>query len=56
MTTTEAIQRAYDITDRMQVSGGAIEQMAALRAALREAYAAARKAQDEQSHEEDDGK
>lgn len=53
MTTTEAIQRAYDITDRMQVSGGAIEQMAALRAALREAYAIARQTD---SNEEDDGK
>jgi hypothetical protein len=52
MTITEAIQRAYDITDRMQVSGGAIEQMAALRAALREAYAAAKT----ETAEEDDGK
>lgn len=53
MTTTDAIQRAYDITDRMQVSGGAIEQMAALRAALREAYAAAKAIE---TAEEDDGK
>lgn len=53
---TDSIQRAYDITDRMQVMGGAVEQLAALRAALREAYAEARKAQDEQTHEEDDGK
>lgn len=53
MTTTDAIQRAYDITDRMQVSGGAIEQMAALRAALREAYAAAKTVE---TAEEDDGK
>lgn len=52
MTTLDAIQKAYDITDRMAVSGGAIEQMAALRAALREAYAAARQAETE----EDDGK
>lgn len=40
MTAQEAIQAAYDITDTMSVSGGAIEQMAALRKALREAYAA----------------
>lgn len=52
MTALEAIQRAYDITDRMTVSGGAIEQMATLRAALREAYAACRKEQSEG----DDGK
>jgi hypothetical protein len=38
----DAIQKAYDITDRMSVSGMAIEQMASLRQALREAYAAAK--------------
>lgn len=53
MTTLDAIQKAYDITDRMAVSGGAVEQMAALRAALREAYAIARQSE---STEEDDGK
>ena len=47
MTAQEAIQRAYDITDRMQVSGAAVEQMAALRAALREAYAAAKREGDD---------
>ena len=40
MTPQEYIQRAYDITDRMSVSGGAVEQMAALRQALRDAYRA----------------
>lgn len=40
MTPQEYIQRAYDITDRMSVSGGAVEQMAALRQALRDAYKA----------------
>ena len=34
-----ALQRAYDMTDRMAVSGGAIEQMADLRSALRDAFA-----------------
>lgn len=53
MTTLDAIQKAYDITDRMAVSGGAVEQMAALRAALREAYAAAKTVE---TAEEDDGK
>ena len=37
MTALEAIKQAYDITDHMTVSGGAIEQVAALRAYLREA-------------------
>ena len=52
MTAQEAIQQAYNITDRMQVSGAAVEQMAALRAALREAYAAAKS----QTEEEEDGR
>ena len=52
MTAQEAIKQAYDISDRMSVSGGAIEQMAALRQALRNAYAAAAK----DHNEEDDGK
>lgn len=38
MTAIDYIKQAYDITDRMSVSGGAVEQMAALRHALREAY------------------
>ena len=41
MTAQEAIQQAYNITDRMQISGAAVEQMAALRQALRDAYKAA---------------
>ena len=52
MTALEAIQQAYRITDNMPVAGGAIEQMAALRAALRDAYAACKKEQEEG----DDGK
>lgn len=48
-----AIQTAYDITDTMSVSGGAIEQMAALRKALRDAYAAAKS---DAAKLEDDGK
>ena len=35
------LDKAYGITERMAVSGGAVEQMAALRQALRDAYAAA---------------
>lgn len=41
MTVQDFIQKAYDISDRMAVSGGAVEQMAALRQALRDAYKAA---------------
>lgn len=37
MTALEAIQRAYNLTEGFTVSGGAVEQMAALRAAIREA-------------------
>lgn len=37
MTALEAIQKAYNMTEGFTVSGNAIEQMAALRAALREA-------------------
>lgn len=47
-----AIQRAYDISDNMSVSGGAIEAMAALRKALRDAA----KAVQAEITEEDDGK
>ena len=42
MTTADYIKQAYDITDRMSVSGGAVEQMAALRQALRDAYRTAK--------------
>lgn len=49
----KAIERAYNITDTMSVSGGAVEQMAALRKALREAYAAVRNVE---NTEGDDGK
>lgn len=49
MTTADYIRNAYDITDRMSVTGGAVEQMAALRQALREAYKAAKES--EQSKE-----
>ena len=52
MTTQEAIEKAYKISDSISVCGIAIEQMASLRAALREAYAAAKQDQSE----EDDGK
>ena len=45
MTAQDFIQKAYDISNTMSVSGGAVEQMAALRQALRDAYTAAGKEQ-----------
>lgn len=48
----EKLQHAYNITDEMTVKGGAVEQLALLRQALREAYAAAK----ESDSGEDDGK
>lgn len=43
---SEYIQKAYEITDRINVSGGAIEQMYQLRQFLRQAYQEARKLED----------
>lgn len=54
MTTIDYIKKAYDVTDHMSVSGGAIEQMAALRQALRDAYRAAAE-QENDSRSEGEG-
>ena len=51
---TDYLQQAYDITDRMTVSGSQVELMTALRKALRDAYRAATATTEKEGETHDD--